>query len=93
MVEHFNPTHGSGWMVSDPFYKTTPKFNLIPPTAVGGYFRSLRKYLNNPPTTVGGIHSGGFGVASRKDLNEPPTAVGGISDFAKPPLTASRLNQ
>jgi hypothetical protein len=28
---------------------------LIPPTAVGGYFRSFRKNLNNPPTAVGGI--------------------------------------
>jgi len=29
---------------------------LIPPTEVGGYFKSkLSKDLNNPPTSVGGI--------------------------------------
>jgi hypothetical protein len=34
-----NPTHGSGWIVSDPFYNTAPELNVIPPTAVGGSFR------------------------------------------------------
>jgi hypothetical protein len=58
-------------VLSDPFYKTSPELNVIPPTAVGGYFRSFRRNLNNPPTTVGGIRC-------RKDLNEPPTTVGGI---------------
>jgi hypothetical protein len=37
------PTHGSGWILSDPFYGTG-KIDLIPPTAVGGSLKScLRK--------------------------------------------------
>gem|GEM_PF-3526881 len=36
-----NPTHGSGWIDSDPFYpKAYIRFE-IPPTAVGGSFRSF----------------------------------------------------
>src|SRR5215216_4050424 len=51
-----NPTHGSGWIDSDTFYRQLPKSTVIPPTAVGGYFKSvLREDLNNPPTSVGGI--------------------------------------
>jgi hypothetical protein len=40
---------------------------VIPPTAVGGYFKSpLRKNLNDPPTSVGGISRplGSFRVES-----------------------------
>src|SRR5215217_5260449 len=40
---------------------------VIPPTAVGGYFKPLsRKDLNDPPTTVGGISTllGSFRVES-----------------------------
>src|SRR6185503_6348847 len=60
----------------------TPKSNVIPPTAVGGYFRSFfRKDLNNPPTSVGGIQGLSFDVACRKHLNEPPTAVGELEPF------------
>jgi hypothetical protein len=77
------------------FLQTDFKNNvLIPPTAVGGYFKSTllirkfrqqklvacsinRSYLNNPPTSVGGIETAFFDRC-RKDLNDPPTAVGGI---------------
>src|SRR6185295_9396112 len=59
-----NSTHGSGWFGSGPFYRQILNDTLIPPTAVGGYFKSsLTKDLNNPPTAVGGIQSRyvGFG--------------------------------
>ena len=56
-----NPTHGSGWIGSDPFYRHLLKAAVIPPTAVGGYFRSHLRELNNPPTTVGGILSAHLG--------------------------------
>jgi len=53
-----NPTHGSGWSLQILSTRPSPNLNLIPPTAVGGYFRSsLEENLNNPPTTVGGIES------------------------------------
>jgi hypothetical protein len=82
-----NPTNGS-WNaerakqshqrqlvdVSDPVYEQRPTCKTIPPTAVGGYFRSD---LNEPPTAVGGINNR-IRRFSRNDLNEPPTAVGGI---------------
>jgi hypothetical protein len=32
----FNPTHGSGWFFSDPFYQSSIIETQIPPTAVGG---------------------------------------------------------
>ncbi|HEY8228388.1 MAG TPA: hypothetical protein VIG25_24190, partial [Pyrinomonadaceae bacterium] len=36
-----NPTHGSGWMRSSPFYKTKlPEYIEIPHTAVRGSFKS-----------------------------------------------------
>jgi len=35
-----NPTHGSGWMVSSPTYQSTRFWKVIPPTAVGGWFKS-----------------------------------------------------
>jgi hypothetical protein len=51
-----NTTHGSGWFSLDPFYGHNLNRTLIPPTAVGGYFKSSRrKDLNNPPTPVGRI--------------------------------------
>jgi len=47
-------------MDSDPVYKPSPELDVIPPTVVGGYFRSFaRKDLNNPPTAVGGIERPG----------------------------------
>ena len=72
---------------SDPTYKSDIRFaSLIPPTAVGGYFRAScvgaeaasRRDLNNPPTAVGGIESFFARFFFRLDLNDPPTAVGGI---------------
>ena len=35
-----NTTHGSGWIGSGLFYRYIPNGTLIPPTAVGGYFKS-----------------------------------------------------
>src|SRR6185503_15398841 len=54
-----NTTHGSGWMI--PMLSTRPcnYRPAIPPTAVGGWFRSyLRRPLRCdgiPPTVVGGM--------------------------------------
>jgi hypothetical protein len=36
-----NPTHGSGWIISVPFYTHILNRPLIPPTAVGGLFQIL----------------------------------------------------
>jgi hypothetical protein len=38
-----NPTHGSGWIGSGRFYRQLRKPFLIPPTAVGGYFKSFQE--------------------------------------------------
>src|ERR1700752_5187108 len=56
---------------------------IIPPTAVGGLFKSIlkRSDLKYPPTAVGGIKFWFRNRVCRKDLNHPPTAVGGIPDF------------
>ena len=56
----------------------------IPPTAVGGLFRSslhVELYLLSviPPTAVGGyFRSSLYDELNRQDLNNPPTPVGGI---------------
>ena len=47
-----NTTNGSWWMLSDPLYYSYLPREGIPPTVVGGSFRSD---LKNPPTAVGGI--------------------------------------
>ena len=62
--------HPRQWVVhSDPFYKQLLNRFVIPPTAVGGYFKCvLRKDLNNPPTTVGGITKPLFVIRFRKHL-------------------------
>ena len=53
-----NPAHGSGRIVQVLSTKAISLASLIPPTAVGGYFKSaLRLDLNNPPTAVGGIQN------------------------------------
>ena len=73
-----NPTHGSGWFPSDPFYTNPKSDTTIPPTAVGGSFRSFLhppEFKLIPPTAVGGsfrsfLHSPDFKLI-------PPTAVGG----------------
>jgi hypothetical protein len=53
----WNPPHGSGWISSGSLYRIVfLNRTLIPPTAVGGYFKFfLRRDLTNPPTAVGGI--------------------------------------
>src|SRR6185295_9625014 len=67
------------------FLLTYPELVLvIPLTAVSGYFKSfLRRDLNNPPTTVGGIPGPLGKFRGRKHLKEPPTAVGGIASGGK----------
>src|SRR5262245_58418623 len=59
-----NTTNGSWWMVSSPTYETGRSISRqIPPTAVGGCFKSnLQSSANStpqiPPTAVGGIWLG-----------------------------------
>gem|GEM_PF-2919999 len=50
----------------------------MPPTAVGGYFRSFLQMT--PSLTSGALARAALSgrLRSRKDLNHPPTAVGGI---------------
>ena len=51
-----NPANGSWRIFQILSIKRHPKQLLIPPTVVGGYFKSdLSLDLNNPPTSVGGI--------------------------------------
>jgi hypothetical protein len=59
-----NPTHGSGWMLQIQPTSASTDLPGIPPTGVGGWFKSSlfpltfehsRRDLNNPPTPVGGI--------------------------------------
>jgi hypothetical protein len=46
-----NPTHGSGWILSDPLYSISGlKRSLIPPTAVGGFFQIISKKGSEPST-------------------------------------------
>src|SRR5215813_5947279 len=71
---------------SDPFYEETAEVSGIPPTAVGGCFRSFlkgRRLRDNGRFEI-------EGSPVRKDLNEPPTAVGGIC--RQRALAASRKN-
>jgi hypothetical protein len=88
-----NPTHGSGWIDSGPFYRHTPGPFGNPAHGSGWILQfSIGKDLNNPPTTVGGIQSYQVG-SSRKHLNDPPTTVGGIWTFcAKPLILANHVN-
>ena len=75
-----NTTHGSGWFIQ--IVSTQLKIIAfeIPPTGVGGLFKSFLKDLKYPPTAVSGITLV-LKEVCRKDLNELPTAVGRISDF------------
>jgi replicative DNA helicase len=75
-----NPPNGSWGMFQVQLANNAANL-LIPPTAVGGYFRSnlheaRRRDLNDPPTAVGGIRI--KRDQRRSDLNDPPTSVGGI---------------
>ena len=75
-----NPTHGSGWFVSD--LSTTKRHaRSIPPTAVGGWFRSFLQPSAAP--TINPTHGSGW-MGSNPFYNQalrsgsiPPTAVGG----------------
>ena len=74
-----NPTHGSGWFFSDPFY-TNLKAMPLNPTHGSGWFLQIlstspSQHGGIPPTVVGGL----FKSFSSKDLKYPPTAVGGIT--------------
>jgi hypothetical protein len=54
-----NPTHGSGWIGSGPFYTPVPEPPSNPTHGSGWILQLLRpKDLRHPPTAVGGI----FGV-------------------------------
>ena len=84
-----NPAHGSGRIVQVLSIKIPPpNWILIPPTEVGGYFKSEPFILNlginsadlkYPLTTVSGIKLVREEREYRKDLKYPPTAVGGIT--------------
>ena len=51
-----NPTHGSGWFIQMLSTRSLHRSVGIPPTAVGGLFKSLlRKDLKYPPIAMGGI--------------------------------------
>jgi hypothetical protein len=59
---------------------------LIPPTGVGGLFRSYRQPFPFKPQKVHAIEN--FkrkNDPGRKDLKHPPTAVGGITLFVQSP--------
>src|SRR5882724_7236570 len=80
-VASSNTTHGSGWIVqvqpTDEGFLLLPR---IPPTAVGGSFRScLHQRLANPSEShaPNGTRKGMM-ADCRQHLNNPPTAVGGI---------------
>src|SRR5215216_978846 len=77
-----NPAHGSGWIGSGRFYRHLLKPILIPPTAVGGYFKSfLRKEFEQSTNYRWWDSNSSVCISFRKYLNDPPTAVGGISGF------------
>jgi hypothetical protein len=51
-----NPTHGSGWIGSGPFYTPVPEAPSNPTHGSGWILQLLRpKDLKHPPTAVGGI--------------------------------------
>jgi hypothetical protein len=51
-----NPTHGSGWIGSGPFYTPVPEAAANPTHGSGWILQLLRpKDLKHPPTAVGGI--------------------------------------
>jgi len=64
----------------------------IPPTVVGGLFKSLPKKGFEVSTHYGGWdYRWPSGDVYRKDVNDPPTAVGGISRlFCAKPLETSK---
>jgi hypothetical protein len=80
-----DPTHGSGWIVHvQPTLKGTKKRLRIPPTAVGGWFKSSlhaearREPLRIPPTAVGGWFKSSLHSKARRNVSEShPLAVGG----------------
>ena len=55
-LEVLNPTHGSGWFIQMLSTRSLHRSVGIPPTVVGGLFKSLvRKDLKYPPIAMGGI--------------------------------------
>ena len=58
LLQRSNPTHGSGWFDSDHFYKTSPKLDVIPPTAVGGSIQILSTDLSQ--TRFNPTHGSGW---------------------------------
>ncbi len=66
-----NPAHGSGRMVQVLSTNRSLNHVLIPPTVVGGYFKSSL-FIMDPG------HRSSLGLMNSADLKYPPTAVGGI---------------
>jgi hypothetical protein len=64
-AQFLNPAHGCGRILQVLSKTNTKKDVLIPPTAVGGYFK-LSLFIN-PAVLI-----------NSSDLNDPPTSVGGI---------------
>src|SRR5687768_13084947 len=80
-----NPTNGSCWIVQvPPTTKHSPGTADIPPTAVGGVFKSclVGKAQHQQPHFCGALDECPKLLNSpsvrRLDLNHPPTPVGGI---------------
>src|SRR5215213_7405257 len=65
-------SHPRQWVVhSNALYPNTTSGAEIPPTAVGGSFKSfLREDLKYPPTAVGGITRRFTGYVCRRHLNQ-----------------------
>src|SRR5215213_12014505 len=85
-AQTLNPTHGSGWIVQVPSTDIPLNRLVIPPTAVGGYFKSsLRKGLERSTNCRWWDFNAAGWFLSRKHLNEPPTAVSGIKTFVQSP--------
>src|SRR5712675_735006 len=81
----YRESHRREWVdYSDPIYRMAVAQSLgIPPTAVGGLFRSnLRDAsadpVGIPPTAVGGLFRSNLRDASANPVGTPPTAVGGL---------------
>ncbi len=67
-----NPTHGSEWMVSDPFYNAGVG-HLVNPTNGSWWIVQISSNWS-----ALSFCSPIYALEDRKDLNHPPTAVGGI---------------
>src|SRR2546426_12694274 len=93
-----NPTHGSGWIVqvrpTDAGTRDAPR---IPPTAVGGSFKSglhhgaqgFLVFLFFFPLASRERNERGGRLSCRLDLNDPPTSVGGIRGIGRAGFVSS----